>query len=109
MFAFHGQWEGKKNQLEVHLRRSADENVNFEVQNHYIKLNQVLLEPAFRSSNYYYIDNIYGEKKDDFVAYIREEDDNHFLIVVNYFVPTNILKYPYRQNYHLLLFEIFLF
>ena len=84
MFAFHGQWEGKKNQLEVHLRRSADEDVNFEVQNHYNKLNQVLSNQAFRSSNYYYIDSIYGEKKDDFVAYIREEGDNHFLIVVNY-------------------------
>ena len=84
IFMNHGQWEGKKNKLDVHLRRATYETDNLEVKNYYKKLNQVLLEPAFRSSNFYYIDNITGDKKDDFISYIKEEGDNHYLVVVNY-------------------------
>ena len=84
IFMNHGQWEGKKNKLDVHLRRATYESDNLEVKNYYKKLNQVLLEPAFRSSNIYFIDNIEGEKKDDFISYIKEEGDNHYLVVVNY-------------------------
>ena len=53
------------------------------MKNHYNKLNRVLLESASRGNNFYYVDNITGEKKDDAVAYIREEGNNHFLIAVN--------------------------
>ena len=84
IFMHHGQWIGKKNKLDVHLRRSADEEENLEVKNYYRRLNQILKEPAFRSSNYYYIDNMSGDKKDDFIAYIKEEGNNHYLVVVNY-------------------------
>ena len=84
IFMNHGQWEGKKNKLDVHLRRATYETDNLEVKNYYKKLNQVLLEPAFRSSNFYYIDNMTGDKKDDFISYIKEEGDNHYLVVVNY-------------------------
>ena len=51
IFVYHGQWEGKKNQLIIQSRRAADEDDNSEVKNYYRKLNQVLKEPAFRSSN----------------------------------------------------------
>ena len=84
IFMNHGQWKGKKNKLDVHLRRAYYETDNTEMKNHYYKLNIVLRQPAFRGNNFYYIDNITGEKKDDFIAYIREEENNHFLVVVNY-------------------------
>ena len=80
----NGQWVGKKNKLDVHLRRALYEGDIAHMKNHYNKLNKVLLEPAFRGNTFYYIDNITGEKKDDFIAYIREEGNNHYLVVVNY-------------------------
>ena len=84
IFMNNGLFGGKKNKLDVHLRRAQYEGDIAHMKNHYNKLNKVLLEPAFRGNNFYYVDNITGEKKDDFIAYIREEGDNHFLIVVNY-------------------------
>ena len=84
IFINHGQWEGKKNKLDVHLRRATDEEDNIVVKRYYTKLNQILRDPAFRSSNYYYIDNMTGEKREDFIAYLKEEGDNHYLVVVNY-------------------------
>jgi glycosidase len=94
IFINHGQWEGKKNRLIVNLRRAVDEDDNVEVKNYYRKLNQVLKEPAFRSSNIYYIDNMTGDKKDDFISYIKEEGDNHFLVVVNYSENKGCAKVP---------------
>ena len=84
IFMNHGQWEGKKNMLDVHLRRAESEPINKEVQNHYLKLNKVIKDNAFRSDNYYYIGNMSGDKKDDFIAYIREDEESHYLVVVNY-------------------------
>ena len=94
IFINHGQWEGKKNRLIVNLRRAVDEDDNVEVKNYYRKLNQVLKEPAFRSSNIYYIDNMTGDKKDEFISYIKEEGDNHFLVVVNYSENKGCVKVP---------------
>ena len=84
IFMNNGQWGGKIEFLNVHLRRAKYEGDIDYMVNHYNKLNKVLLEPAFRGNNFYYVDNITGEKKDDFIAYIREEGSNHFLVVVNY-------------------------
>ena len=80
----HGQWEGKRNKLDVHLRRANEEEDNIEVKRYYEKLNQILLEPAFRSSNYYYVEHMTGERRKDFIAYTKEEGNNHYLVVVNY-------------------------
>ena len=84
IFINHGQWEGKKNKLDIHLRRATYESDNLIVKNYYRKLSKVLLEPAFRSSNFYFVDNMTGQKKDDFIAYIKEEGDNHFIVIVNF-------------------------
>ena len=84
IFMNHGQWSGFKNKLEVHLRRGADEMENEGVKRYYKRLMKVVQNPAFTSPSYYYVDNISGDKKDDFVAYIREEGDNHYLVIVNY-------------------------
>ncbi len=35
-----------------------------------------------------------GDKKDDFVSYIKEEGDNHFLVVVNYSDNKGCAKVP---------------
>ena len=80
----HGQWSGYKNKLDVHLRRAADEAENTEVKNYYKTLMKVIQEPAFTGPHYYFIYNMSGERRNDFVAYIREEGDNHYLVVVNY-------------------------
>ena len=84
IFMQHGQWEGKKNRLDVHLRRAAEEEDNAELVSYYKHLNNVIREPAFRGTNTYFIENMRGEKQDDFIAYIREDGDSHFLVVVNY-------------------------
>ena len=84
IFMNNGQLGGKTKKLDVHLRRATYEGDTAHMKNHYNKLNRVLLETAFRGDNFYYVDNITGEKKDDFIAYIREDENNHFLIVVNY-------------------------
>ena len=84
IFMNHGQWIGKKNMLDVHLRRCEDEPINTEIQNHYKKLNQIIKDKAFRGENYYYIENMSGDKKEDFISYIREEDKSHYLVVVNF-------------------------
>ena len=84
IFVNHGQWEGKKKNLDVHLRRATYESDNLIVKDYYKKLSKVLREPAFRSSNFYFVDNMTGGKKDDFIAYIREEGDNHYIVIVNY-------------------------
>ena len=84
IFMNHGQWSGYKNKLDVHLRRAADEAENTEVKNYYKTLMKVIQEPAFTGPHYYFIYNMSGERRNDFVAYIREEGDNHYLVVVNY-------------------------
>ena len=74
----------KKNMLDVHLRRGEYEPINYEIKNHYLKLNKIIQDDAFRSDNFYYIENIIGHKKEDFIAYIREDEKSHYLVVVNY-------------------------
>ena len=84
IFINHGQWEGRKNKLDVHLRRGLEEPDNEEIKNYYKKLHQVIKDKAFRGNNFYYAGVLDGERKDDFIAYIREEDDSHYLVVVNF-------------------------
>ena len=84
IFINHGQWSGYRNKLEVHLRKGENELENYEIKTFYEKLMQIIQDPAFTSSNYYYINNIKGVKKDDYIAYIREEGESHYLVVVNY-------------------------
>ena len=83
-FINHGQWNGYKNKLEVHLRRGYDENEDREVKKFYNKLMQIIQDPAFRGEKTSAIKNIMGKKKDDFVAYIREKEESYYLVVVNY-------------------------
>eukprot|EP00708_Paratrimastix_pyriformis_P002730 GAFH01001483.1.p2 GENE.GAFH01001483.1~~GAFH01001483.1.p2 ORF type:complete len:512 (-),score=112.45 GAFH01001483.1:67-1416(-) len=54
-FYFDGQWEGKKNKLDVHLRRSADEAVNVPVQQFYSKLLNITDAPVFHSGAWRYL------------------------------------------------------
>ena len=84
IFMHHGQWSGLRNKVEVHLRRGADEKENAGVKKYYKRLMQILQDPAFTGSGYYYVYNVSGDKKDEFIAYIREEGDSHYLVVVNY-------------------------
>ena len=84
IFMNHGQWIGKKNMLDVHLRRGQDEPVNYEIKSHYQRLNQIIKNKTFRSDNFYYAGVIDGERKDDFIAYIREDEESHYLVVVNF-------------------------
>ena len=83
-FINHGQLNGYKNKLEVHLRRGYEENEDEDVKKYYNKLMQIIQDPAFRGEKTSVIANIIGKKKDDFVAYIREKEDNYYLVVVNY-------------------------
>ena len=84
IFINHGQWSGYMNKLEVHLRRGAEEMEDGGVIRYYKKLMKIIQEPAFTGLKYSYIDNKTGEKKDDFIAYLREEDKSYYLVVVNY-------------------------
>ena len=84
IFFNHGQWYGYKNKLDVHLRRGASESINTNVQKYYDKLLKILTDPAFKSANYYFVYNMSGDRASDFIAYIREQDSSHYLIVVNY-------------------------
>ena len=83
IFMNHGQWVGRKNMLDVHLRRAEEEEDNEEIKKYYEKLNQIIQDKSFRSDNFYYVDILNGERKDDFIAYIREEE-SHYLVVVNF-------------------------
>ena len=94
IFINHGQWEGKYYKLDVHLRRATYENDDMVVKSYYSKLNKILKEPAFHGSNYYYIEHMTGSMRKDFITYIREEDDNHYLVVVNYSDKTGCANVP---------------
>ena len=84
IFFNHGQWSGYKNKLDVHLRRGATEDINKNIFLFYKRLMEIIIEPAFKGDNYYFVYKMSGDKANDFIAYIREEDDSYFLIVVNY-------------------------
>ena len=110
IFINHGQWSGYKNKLEVHLRKGEDEDENNEVKNYYQKLIQIIQDPAFTGSNYYFINDIKGDKKDDFIAYLREEGDSHYLVVVNYsnsYGCANVPIYNMNDNVDVSLYEVF--
>ena len=109
IFMNHGQWEGKQNMLDVHLRRGEYEPINEAMQNHYKKLNKIIRNNAFRSHNFYYIENMSGDKKDDFIAYIREDEESHYLVVVNYSEKdgcSNIPIYNIKGYRYSLLFDV---
>ena len=84
IFMNHGQWSGYKNKLDVHLRRGADEMEDGGVKKYYERLMKIVQDPAFTSTSYYFVYNMSGDKKDDFIAYLREEGHSHYLVVVNY-------------------------
>ena len=84
VFFNHGQFYGYKNKLDVHLRRGAFEYINKNVFNYYKRLLEIIKESAFRGSNYYFVNNIKGDEADNFIAYIREDESNHYLIIINY-------------------------
>ena len=84
IFINHGQWNGYKNKLDVHLRRGYDEMENDEIKKYYKKLMRIVQDPAFTGEKMTIIENIEGDKKYDFVSYIREKEESYYLIVVNY-------------------------
>ena len=84
IFFNHGQWSGLKNKLDVHLRRGATESPDSSTEKHYQKLMKIIADSAFKGSNYYFVYNISGDKASDFIGYIREVDNAHYLVVVNY-------------------------
>ena len=94
IFMNHGQWSGYKNKLDVHLRRSADEMENKKVRRYYERLMEIVQNPAFTGSKYYFVNNIRGEKKDDFISYIREDGNNHFVVIINYSNSTGCANVP---------------
>jgi glycosidase len=83
-FFNHGQWNGYKNKLDVHLRRGASEPINTKVLGYYKRLTDIIKDPAFKSNNYFYIKDIKGDKADDFIAYIRNDESSYYLVVINY-------------------------
>eukprot|EP00871_Galdieria_phlegrea_P003001 jgi/Galph1/3701/GphlegSOOS_G2359.1 len=54
-FQFHGEWEGKKNQLDIHLRRSAWEPEDRGTLLFYEKLNRIISHPIFHQGNWSYV------------------------------------------------------
>ena len=73
----------EKKYVRCSLRRAEDEKDNEEIKKHYEKLNHIIQDKSFRSDNFYYVDILDGERIDDFIAYIREEE-SHYLVVVNF-------------------------
>ena len=94
IFMNHGQWSGYKNKLEIHLRRAEEEMEDGGVKLYYKRLMQIIQDSAFTGSGFYYINDIKGEKKNDFVAFIREEGEKHYLVVVNYSDSTGCSNVP---------------
>ena len=84
IFFNHGQFSGLKNKLDVHLRRGASESANTEVEKYYDTLLKIISDSAFKGSQYYFVYNMSGDRASDFIAYIREDGNSHYLIVVNY-------------------------
>ena len=84
IFFNHGQWNGLKNKLDVHLRRGAPESGDSTMPKYYQKLLTIIADPAFKGPNYFFVWNMSGDKASDFIAYIREQDKSHYLVVVNY-------------------------
>ena len=84
IFMNHGQWSGYRNKLDVHLRRGADEDEDTGVKKYYERLMKIVQDPAFTGSSYYFVYNMSGDKKNDFIAYLREDGNSHYLVVVNY-------------------------
>ena len=102
----HGQWYGRQNKLDIHLRRAKGEEENYDMLKYYLKLVSIVKNPAFKGLGYKYV----KAENEDFVAYIREDGDNHFLVVVNY---SDTAKCSYVPLYNLkgfkycLLYEAF--
>ena len=83
IFVNHGQMNGLKNKLDVHLRRSYKESASTTAQNFYNKLMTIVQDKAFLSKNIYYVYNISGDRAGDFYGVIRYSS-NYYLVVVNY-------------------------
>ena len=94
IFFNHGQWSGLKNKLDVHLRRGATETPDSGTEKYYQKLMKIIVDPAFKGPNYYFVYNMSGDKANDFIAYIREAGNSHYLVVVNYYIYYGCAEVP---------------
>ena len=94
IFMNHGQWSGLRNKLDVHLRRGATETEDTGMIEYYKILMQIIQDKAFKGPNYYFVYNMSGEKSGDFIAYLREDGDSHYLVVVNYSSGTGCANVP---------------
>ena len=108
IFFNHGQFDGLKNKLDVHLRRSAPEEKSATAQQFYRKLLKILKNDAFKSNNIYYVYNINGDNAQKFVGVIRKGTDS-FLVVTNYSdknACANVPIYDIKGNGNIKVFEM---
>ena len=54
------------------------------IEKYYDTLLKIISDSAFKGSQYYFVYNMSGDRASDFIAYIREDGNSHYLIVVNY-------------------------
>lgn len=84
-FYWQGQMEGKKNKLEVHLRRPLDEPVKPDVQQFYARLQKSLSHNVFRTGTWNYFDpkDIDGTSW-RFLSWKWKEGKEKRLCIINY-------------------------
>ncbi|KAH7815411.1 putative alpha amylase, catalytic subfamily protein [Monocercomonoides exilis] len=84
-FYFQGQMEGKQNKLDVHLRRSKDEEVKQNVVNFYQKLQKSLNHTVFHSGDWQYVDptDVDGSSW-RFLSWKWKEGKEKRLCIINY-------------------------
>ena len=66
------------------IEKATTESADSGTVKYYETLMKIIVDPAFKGPNYYFVWNISGDKKNDFIAYIREKGTSHYLVVVNY-------------------------
>lgn len=82
-FVFQDQWNGYRNKLDVHLRRSYYENVNQENKEFYNKFLPILSHEIFKNGNWEFL-NIEGSDSWRLMAWNWKLNDINRLVVVNF-------------------------
>jgi len=105
-----GQFDGRKIKLPVFLRRRLDEPVDFELKDFYQRLLQAISHPVFHTGRWELCEcNCWPDNNsfENLLAWCWNDQDDRFLIVVNYSfltvqgrvrIPGNDLR---NQNWHL--------
>eukprot|EP00727_Mastigamoeba_balamuthi_P007128 m51a1_g3035 putative alpha-amylase family protein (507) ;mRNA; r:912582-914496 len=82
-FHWHGQWNGLRNKLDVHLRRSYNEPAVAEADQFYRKLSAILSSPAFRDGKFTYV-GAFGNDSWRMLAWRWSLGDDKRMVVINY-------------------------